>query len=73
VHKHVRVCVTVNRHNCYTEGSYSPHDVTEHEYESPMVNVLCTLMKNKVMSPFYFEEPTGTSDTFLGVMENNAL
>jgi len=30
-------------------------------------------MKNKVFSPFFFEEPTVTGDTFLAMMENTAL
>jgi len=30
-------------------------------------------MKNKVVSPFYFEKPMVIGDTFLAMMENNAL
>jgi hypothetical protein len=29
--------------------------------------------ENKVISPFIFEEPTVTGDTFLAMMENTAL
>jgi hypothetical protein len=35
--------------------------------------VWCALTENKVISPFLFEETTVTGDTFLDVMDNNAL
>jgi len=31
------------------------------------------MIKNKVISPLFFEEPTVTGDTSLAVMENTAL
>jgi hypothetical protein len=33
------VCGAVNRHNHHVQGSENPHDVTEHDLDSPMVNV----------------------------------
>jgi len=48
------VCGTVNRHNCHSWGSESPHDVTEHKHDPLKVNVWCTLMRHKVISPFFF-------------------
>jgi hypothetical protein len=30
---------TVNRHNCCVWGSENPHDITEHECDSPKVNM----------------------------------
>jgi hypothetical protein len=51
----------------------NPHYVTEHEHDSTKVNVWYALMKNKVIGPFLFEEPTVTGDTFLAMMENTFL
>jgi len=48
------------------------HDVTEHKHNSMKVNVWCTVMKNKVVSPFFLEVSMVTGDTFL-TTENNAL
>jgi hypothetical protein len=48
------------------------HHVTEREHDSLKVNVWCALMKNKVINPSPFEEPTVIGDTFLAMMENIA-
>jgi hypothetical protein len=34
------------------------------------IHVWSAFMKNKVIGPFYFEEPTMTGDTILIMMEN---
>jgi hypothetical protein len=44
---------TVNRHNCVW-GSENPYDVTEHERDSPKVEVWCALMKNKIIGSLFF-------------------
>jgi hypothetical protein len=54
-------------------GSENPHEVTEHEHNSLKVNVWCALMKNKVIGPFFFEEPVVNGDTFMAMMVNTAL
>jgi len=33
----------------------------------------CALIKNKIIGPFSFEEPTVTDDTFLPMVVNDAL
>jgi hypothetical protein len=50
----------------------NPQAVTEHERDSPTVNVWCTLMMNESTGPFFFEERTVTGDNFLAMMENTA-
>jgi len=60
-------CGKVNGHNCHVWRSENPYDITEHECVSLAVNVWCVLMKNNVISPFFFEEPTATGDTFLAM------
>jgi hypothetical protein len=44
------VCGTGNGHNCRVWGSESPHDVTEHESDSPKVSEWWALMKNSYWS-----------------------
>jgi hypothetical protein len=67
------VCVTVNMQNRRVFRSENPQDVIEHKRDSSKVNVWFAMMKNKVISPSCFEEPTVTGDTFLAVMDNTAL
>jgi len=45
-------------------------EVNEHSLK---INVWCALIKHEVTGPFFFEKPTVTSNTFLGMMENKAL
>jgi len=33
------VCGTVNRQNCHVWQTESPQDITEHERDSPMINM----------------------------------
>jgi hypothetical protein len=35
--------------------------------------VWCTLMRNRVIGPFIFDEPVETGDSFLAVIESTAL
>jgi hypothetical protein len=51
----------VNRHSVRIWG-------TEHQRDSPKVNVLCAASHEKVHSPFFFTEVTGNS--FLDMLEN---
>jgi hypothetical protein len=61
------VCEAVNRHNCRLWGSENPLDATEHGQCVERCD------ENKVIGPFFLEEPTVTDDTFLVMMENIAL
>jgi hypothetical protein len=40
-------------------GSENPHDVNEHEHGSLKINVLCFLMRNKVIDLFFFHRLCG--------------
>ena len=59
----------VNRLNCRIWGSENPSVVFQHECDSPKVNVWCGLMKNRVIGPFFFAEPTATARTYLDMLE----
>jgi hypothetical protein len=51
------ICGTVRRRTCVW-GCENPHDITEHERDSPKINAWCTLMKTKLPVLPFFEEPT---------------
>jgi len=41
---------TVNRYECRVMGSENPHDVNEHEHDSPKVSLRCALTNLMVLS-----------------------
>jgi hypothetical protein len=55
----------VNGHNCRVWGSGNPHEVMEHERDTPKLNVWCALTSDSVIWPFFFEEATVTGASFL--------
>lgn len=63
----------VNRHNVRIWGSENPHVVQEHIRDSPKVNVWCGLMKDMIIGPFFFIEPTVTGITYLDMLEQYAF
>src|SRR5207253_3199142 len=60
----------VNRHNVRIWGTENPHEVKEHERDSPKVNVWCGLMHDHVVGPFFFAEPTINMNTYLDMLRN---
>jgi hypothetical protein len=55
---------TVKKYSCVW-GNENHYDVTERERDSPKFNMWRALMKNKVIGPFVFEEPTMDVNNFL--------
>jgi hypothetical protein len=47
--------------------------LNEHECDSPKVNVWCSVMKNNIIGPFFFQETAMTGETFLAMMEGTFL
>lgn len=60
----------VNRHNVRIWGTEQPHQIVQHERDSPKVNVFCAISRNKVYGPFFFAENTVTGITYLDMLEN---
>ena len=60
----------VNVHNVHIWGTEQPHAQTEHQRDSPKVNVFCAMSCEKVHGPFFFTEATVTGDSFLDMLEN---
>ena len=54
----------VNRHNVRIWGSEKPHVVFQSEQGSPKENIWCGLMHNKVIGPFFFNEPTISANVY---------
>ena len=59
----------VNRYNVRIWGEENPHVTTEHERDSPKVNVFCAISKNHVHGPFFFEENV-TGNVYLWMLQN---
>ena len=59
----------VNRYNVRIWGEENPHVTTEHERDSPKVNVFCAISKNHVHGPFFFEGNV-TGDVYLWMLQN---
>lgn len=60
----------VNKHNTRIWGSENPHELLEHERDSPKVNVFCAVSKRGVYGPFFFEEATITGESYLNMLED---
>jgi len=76
-----RVCFTdeatfhvsgnVNRHNVRIWGRENPHAVIEFERASPKLNVWCGLLHDRVIGPFFFDDPTITQTNFLHLLQED--
>src|SRR5207253_8482615 len=58
----------VNGHNVRIWGTENPHEVMEHERDSPKVNVWCGLMHDHVVGPFVFAKPTINMNTYVDML-----
>ena len=59
----------VKRHYVRIWGPENPHVVLQHVRDSPKVNVWCGLMHNKIIGPFFFNEPPTTATVYLDMLE----
>jgi hypothetical protein len=66
-------CGKVNRYNIRIWGSENPHSVREHVSDSKKVNVWCGMMKDRIIGPFFFIEPTLTGNIYLDMLEQFAV
>ena len=60
----------VNRHNVRIRGLEQPHEIMEHQRDSPKVNVFCAVSIEKVYGPYFFDENTFTGTTYLQMLQN---
>jgi hypothetical protein len=63
----------VNRHNCWIWGSENPHEVMEHEHDTPRLNVWCALTSNFLTGPLIFEEATVRGASYQNILKNYAV
>lgn len=60
----------VNRHNCRIWGTENPHEDMEHERDSPKVNVWCTLGRDQIIGPYFFEDRIINGGIYLDMLQN---
>ena len=60
----------VNRHNCRIWGEENPHELYEHERDSPKVTVWCAMARNRLYGPFFFDERTVNGQSYLRMLQN---
>jgi hypothetical protein len=60
----------VNRHNCRIWGEENPHELYEHERDSPKVSVWCGMTENRIYGPFFFDERTVNGAAYLNMLQN---
>ena len=58
----------INRHNSKIWGSQNPHETYELERDSPVLNVLCGIMHDKIIGPFFFAEKSITAQIYLDLL-----
>jgi hypothetical protein len=63
----------VHRHNCCIWGTENPHEVMEHEHDTPRLNVWCALTSDSVIGSFFFEEATVTGASYLNMLQNYTI
>jgi hypothetical protein len=55
---------------CAYGGQKILNSPEEHIRDSPKVKVWCGLLHDRVIGPFFFHEPTVTSDTYLDMLQH---
>ena len=60
----------VNGHTVRIWGTEQPHAQIEHQRDSPKINIICAVSREKLRGPFFFTEATVTGDSFLDMLEN---
>jgi hypothetical protein len=58
----------LNRYNVRIWGSENPHESREFERDSPNFKVLCGLMRNRIIGPFFFIENTIAANVYLDML-----
>lgn len=59
----------VNTHNVRIWGSENPHQLVQHERDSPKINVFCAVSRRQVYGPFFFAEATVTGVSYLDMLQ----
>ena len=59
----------VNKHNTRIWGTENPHEILEHQRDSPKVTMFCAMSKKAVYGPFFFEGATVNDETYLDTLE----
>ena len=60
----------VNKQNTRIWGTENPHELLEHQRDSPKVTVFCAMSKKAICGPLFFERATVDGETYLDMLEN---
>ena len=63
----------MNKHNARIWGSENPHETREVSRDSEKVTVWCALSIDRVIGPYYFDDPIVTGDSYLHLLNNYFL
>jgi hypothetical protein len=59
----------VIHHNLRIWGMENPHATTEHERDSPKINVFCAISRTKVYGPLFFMKKTVSGHSYLDMLQ----
>jgi hypothetical protein len=63
----------MNRHNCIIWGSQQPQEIVKYQRDTPKINVWCGMWKDGIIGPFFFQEATMTSCSYMDILEYYAV
>jgi hypothetical protein len=69
----VHISGKANCHNCHIWGLQSRHDVREHDWDSPEINMWCGLIGAGLIRLFFFHEETVIGAVYCDMLENWAV
>jgi hypothetical protein len=63
----------VTHHNVRIWGSEKPNVVQEMECDRPKITAICRLKHDRVVGPFFFNEPTTNKTNYLQMLQNHVV
>ena len=60
----------VSHHNVYIWGLENPHEIVQHECDSPKINVFSVVSVRKIYGPFFFEGNTVTGNPYFEMLQD---
>ena len=60
----------VSRHIFRIWGLENPHEIVQHERDSPKINVFSSVSVRNIYGPFFFDGNTVTGDSYLEMLQN---
>jgi len=61
----------VSRHSVRIWGLENPHEIVQHERDSPKINVFSAVSVRKIYGPFFFGGNTVTGNSYLEILQDS--